>query len=107
SPSPKPTPSSNVSALTLHDALPISGKVKQMGRPDAKDRMNRPWESGIFKNVADGKRWVRHEGFTDDEVADKKSHGGPHKALFARSEEHPSELQSRFDLVCHLLLQKI
>ena len=66
----------------------LTGKVKQMGRPDAKDRMNRPWESGIFKNVADGKRWVGHEGFTDDEVADKKSHGGPHKALFAYPAKH-------------------
>src|SRR5207249_5023988 len=27
-------------------------------------------------------------------------------ALFARSEEHTSELQSRFDLVCRLLLEK-
>src|SRR5699024_11733336 len=28
------------------------------------------------------------------------------KAPFARSEEHTSELQSRFDLVCRLLLEK-
>src|SRR5699024_12565299 len=28
------------------------------------------------------------------------------KALFLRSEEHTSELQSRFDLVCRLLLEK-
>src|SRR5207249_7353475 len=35
---------------------------------------------------------------------------GPLRALFsiqkARSEEHTSELQSRFDLVCRLLLEK-
>src|SRR5437868_11785322 len=29
----------------------------------------------------------------------------PHRAVF-RSEEHTSELQSRFDLVCRLLLEK-
>src|SRR5437868_8973464 len=43
------------------------------------------------------------------------SRGGPcvriavamrHVGLFYRSEEHTSELQSRFDLVCRLLLEK-
>src|SRR5699024_11306705 len=33
-----------------------------------------------------------------------KKHGN--KADFPRSEEHTSELQSRFDLVCRLLLEK-
>src|SRR5699024_12744800 len=32
--------------------------------------------------------------------------GGLNKVLGARSEEHTSELQSRFDLVCRLLLEK-
>src|SRR5438067_10532060 len=30
----------------------------------------------------------------------------PHASYLARSEEHTSELQSRFDLVCRLLLEK-
>src|SRR5699024_11461865 len=30
----------------------------------------------------------------------------PSKVAFLRSEEHTSELQSRFDLVCRLLLEK-
>src|SRR5699024_11476625 len=30
----------------------------------------------------------------------------PFRAAFLRSEEHTSELQSRFDLVCRLLLEK-
>src|SRR5699024_12685161 len=30
----------------------------------------------------------------------------PHQRRFLRSEEHTSELQSRFDLVCRLLLEK-
>src|SRR5699024_11230853 len=29
-----------------------------------------------------------------------------HRSLLSRSEEHTSELQSRFDLVCRLLLEK-
>src|SRR5207249_10827169 len=31
---------------------------------------------------------------------------GPHRGISDRSEEHTSELQSRFDLVCRLLLEK-
>src|SRR5438067_5109495 len=34
------------------------------------------------------------------------SAGEKGKACFMRSEEHTSELQSRFDLVCRLLLEK-
>src|SRR5699024_2836156 len=38
-------------------------------------------------------------------VEDNGIHGGAGSAL-QRSEEHTSELQSRFDLVCRLLLEK-
>src|SRR3989440_12557899 len=34
------------------------------------------------------------------------AHGCPLQAIVARSEEHTSELQSRSDLVCRLLLEK-
>src|SRR5699024_11572075 len=37
--------------------------------------------------------------------ADLSAKSVPSKAAFARSEEHTSELQSRFDLVCRLLLE--
>src|SRR5207249_6170541 len=33
--------------------------------------------------------------------------GGTRQGIAKRSEEHTSELQSRFDLVCRLLLEKI
>src|SRR2546429_7137661 len=33
-------------------------------------------------------------------------HGSPSRQLWARSEEHTSELQSRLHLVCRLLLEK-
>src|SRR5699024_11536828 len=43
----------------------------------------------------------------DFEMRDIKLSGyDPHPAIKARSEEHTSELQSRFDLVCRLLLEK-
>src|SRR5699024_12718795 len=36
----------------------------------------------------------------------RRGHRGVHRLREARSEEHTSELQSRFDLVCRLLLEK-
>src|SRR5699024_12409173 len=38
--------------------------------------------------------------------AGKIRHGAPDSHKLPRSEEHTSELQSRFDLVCRLLLEK-
>src|SRR6266705_6552015 len=61
------TATTEIYTLSLHDALPISG---------------RPQGSGVGK--------------------------GPHLAVGdgRRSEEHTSELQSPYDLVCRLLLEK-
>src|SRR5699024_11959209 len=39
-------------------------------------------------------------------IGGKGKFGGKSKGEVARSEEHTSELQSRFDLVCRLLLEK-
>src|SRR5438067_5717930 len=64
------TAPTEIYTLSLHDALPISGR---RGR-----RADRP--SPFLRPVA------------------------PPRAR--RSEEHTSELQSRFDLVCRLLLEK-
>src|SRR5438309_6788634 len=36
----------------------------------------------------------------------KRHHGSPDSAQIIRSEEHTSELQSQFHLVCRLLLEK-
>ncbi|WP_245831747.1 MOSC domain-containing protein [Oceanobacillus senegalensis] len=66
----------------------LIGKVKQVGNPNATNRMDRQWESGIFKNSVDDKVWLSKTGLTGDEVADKKNHGGPEKAVFAYSIKH-------------------
>src|SRR5216683_8368489 len=72
------TATTEIYTLSLHDALPIS-RTKRMG---------------IRRN---GRRGIT---------------GGNHNApcrmgpSFWRSEEHTSELQSRSDLVCRLLLEK-
>src|SRR5699024_4409432 len=51
---------------------------------------------------------VLHSGevFLKGRAAGCNPIGGPSGLLMSRSEEHTSELQSRFDLVCRLLLEK-
>lgn len=66
----------------------LTGKVKQMGNPDATDRLNKPWESGMFKKEVEGNCWLGETSFENDEVADTKSHGGPEKAVFAYPQHH-------------------
>ncbi|WP_077324449.1 MOSC domain-containing protein [Virgibacillus siamensis] len=76
----------------------FTGKVKQMGHEGAEDRMDRPWNSGIFKQEAQGERWLGKTGFMDDEVADTKNHGGPEKAVFAYPKKHYEFWRSELDL---------
>src|SRR5690349_23931568 len=77
--------------LSLHDALPISAAERttlyaiRPGRAPPRDRRLDP---------ADHHRRTR-----------RPRRGRPRHRL-ARSEEHTSELQSRRDLVCRLLLEK-
>src|SRR5699024_12059029 len=61
-----------------------------------------PYTFGHFMSSQDGPAIVRDykEGITKHDA--KKVP----QAIVARSEEHTSELQSRFDLVCRLLLEK-
>ncbi|HEY4601514.1 MAG TPA: MOSC domain-containing protein [Cerasibacillus sp.] len=61
----------------------FTGKVKRLGDPNAKDVFEREWETGMFKGEVDEQIWLTKTGLKGDEVADKKNHGGPEKALFA------------------------
>src|SRR5699024_11981530 len=79
---------SDIYTLSLHDALPISSKSLRSAASSARvwaaiPTLSMPPVSrtiwGIHRSATTGKR---------------------------RSEEHTSELQSRFDLVCRLLLEK-
>src|SRR5207249_10576343 len=101
------TTPTDTSTLSLHDALPISGATAIVTiivrrRVDAVNRASAaPWARlGMQRVLRDPGRSGRrrctvllHDGAA----------GKPHTA---RSEEHTSELQSRFDLVCRLLLEK-
>src|SRR5438105_12534807 len=78
------TSTPEIYTLSLHDALPIS--VRRVVVEDSVRDRQRPCERGGLR--------CAHR---------------PHFSLVSlqrRSEEHTSELQSRVDLVCRLLLEK-
>src|SRR2546428_11629666 len=74
------TATTEIYTLSLHDALPISA-------------------GHLARAVRDGRRARRG----DDAVLDARGLAARPRV---RSEEHTSELQSRSDLVCRLLLEK-
>src|SRR5690349_24392891 len=89
------TATTEIYTLSLHDALPIFEvrarghhriaplRARPLGHPRARDRT----------------RWVRHG-------VRREPHDVRSRRRAVRSEEHTSELQSRRDLVCRLLLEK-
>src|SRR5438105_10484359 len=80
--------------LSLHDALPICSLGDQVGAGRHSDRV-RP--GGVI--AGNDRRTQAHRviRLVDDPASDE---------IEVRSEEHTSELQSRVDLVCRLLLEK-
>src|SRR5438874_12980054 len=88
---PADTATPEIYTLSLHDALPIwSGQCRAGSRGKT--------QFGFVRAT----RWNRNERSCDRHAV------GPALRLgaAARSEEHTSELQSRRDLVCRLLLEK-
>src|SRR5436190_7766568 len=87
-------PSTEIHALSLHDALPISL------RPAALPRARGGPRPGAGRHAPAGAHPLAS-------LALVRGRGTPHLAGAAgRSEEHTSELQSHSDLVCRLLLEK-
>jgi MOSC domain-containing protein YiiM len=76
----------------------FAGKIKQIGDPNASNPMDRQWETGIFKNVVQGKMWLGETGLTGDEVADKENHGGPEKAIFTYPVTHYEFWKNKLEL---------
>src|SRR5206468_10985598 len=88
-----PTPA--ISTLSLHDALPISthcdvAPAVRLGRRGRGRQRQQRGEQESGAHVHSGSASMEHERQTP----------------VRRSEEHTSELQSRSDLVCRLLLEK-
>src|SRR5690606_41237080 len=100
---PAPT---EIYTLSLHDALPIS--IERLGRGRVQGHAGLPR----------GRSWRRHSndhGHGDADAArlcarlGRTDAGGAVRSrppCAPRSEEHTSELQSRENLVCRLLLEK-
>src|SRR5207249_10134388 len=80
------TPPTEIYTLSLHDALPIS-------------YYSAMFESGIPLDTNPDFRKAGDRAFAVLRTACES-------LIATRSEEHTSELQSRFDLVCRLLLEK-
>lgn len=74
------------------------GKVKQMGDSNAVKAMEKPWETGMFKDEFSEQIMLRKTGFIGDEVADKKNHGGPEKAVFAYPIKHYTYWKEELEL---------
>src|SRR2546428_10090899 len=81
------TATTEIYTLSLHDALPIYDRRR-----------------GVPQGVGVGA--VAQDRSEDHEVGDRAQAPGCEMPGAIRSEEHTSELQSRSDLVCRLLLEK-
>src|SRR5204863_8649417 len=94
------TATTEIYTLSLHDALPISGWVYRNDQADDA----RPAHVCRGRSHSLRGREYAGRGAAHVDVGADKCHDI--RGLVVRSEEHTSELQSRRDLVCRLLLEK-
>src|SRR3712207_7869618 len=90
------TATTEIYTLSLHDALPISGR----GRQELRDA-----DGGGVRTVHGSER-VAHEVVGKRGEVARELRVVLRLPRLPRSEEHTSELQSRQYLVCRLLLEK-
>src|SRR5207247_11333746 len=102
-----PLTTHTIHPLSLHDALPISNAALRYTPPGTHREDLRP-ERGTFAGVSHTEPEQPAERRQASEAAPPHLAPGqkwdPSEKI--RSEEHTSELQSRVDLVCRLLLEK-
>src|SRR5206468_6029528 len=96
-------PTTDIYTLSLHDALPIFRKLRiaRITPEELKQKL----DAGEDIMVVDLRSSVEFEGEGDTVVAGALRMNTD-EIEARRSEEHTSELQSRSDLVCRLLLEK-
>src|SRR5207248_5198057 len=97
-----PPPTAATYPLSLHDALPISLELADQPARLERARLRHPLRQR-------GEELQDVHVVLDDVPDTGAKHLERHLApavLEARSEEHTSELQSPYDLVCRLLLEK-
>src|SRR5699024_11627135 len=92
-------PTNDIYTLSLHDALPILETAVALN--DETDLM------ALRKSII---KWcqllLKNRSMALIAIIDLLKHAKNKRLQLLRSEEHTSELQSRFDLVCRLLLEK-
>lgn len=76
----------------------FAGKVRRLGNEQAKDPMDRSWETGMFKEPVQGNLYLTSTGLQGDEIADTKNHGGLEKAIFAYPIAHYTYFLNRENL---------
>src|SRR5690606_42104511 len=99
------TAPTDIYTLSLHDALPISGFGKIEVGQQARIKLNNypSYEFGHLEGVVSKLTEIPNENSYQVEITLDK---GMTSSYNKRSEEHTSELQSRENLVCRLLLEK-
>src|SRR5699024_12784494 len=95
------TATSELSTLSLHDALPISSADWSLVRKKSIPQgvLFFVWSAGRLVGIRLHFALLRKKNRRTVSVRRLA-------CSYMRSEEHTSELQSRFDLVCRLLLEK-
>src|SRR5699024_11463831 len=99
----RPPPRPDVYTLSLHDALPICFVVATPSASNAPLRMPSGRNGSSIKVTAS--EAIRSSNFPFKRDCSFCT-ASAEKEDTKRSEEHTSELQSRFDLVCRLLLEE-
>jgi MOSC domain-containing protein YiiM len=64
------------------------GMSETYGTTGATDPMDRPWETGFYKDPVDGDLFLGETNLEGDEQADLRHHGGPEKAVCVYPSEH-------------------
>src|SRR5438067_6385693 len=86
-------------------AVPSSDRVVRFSRPSPPRHTGPRGLRRRGRSAVGGHATVSSDGHVS-QAADLLASARARRAAAARSEEHTSELQSRFDLVCRLLLEK-
>jgi MOSC domain-containing protein YiiM len=64
------------------------GQTRTFGDAASSDPNELPWTSAIKKEPVHGQVWAGREGLSGDHQYDRKSHGGPERALLMYSADH-------------------
>ncbi len=74
------------------------GRAKTYGDDNAEQKMDKEWTTAIYRRETDEAVHLTETGFQNDEVGDKKNHGGPEKAVFCYTAGHYDEWTDEFGI---------